>query len=283
MSIAAHISAADIANEIRMLRQNHKKVIFVVEGKGDSKVLRIGFKVPIECLVICHGKKNVKTVCGSVRDQGCIFMIDKDFGDQEPDDELLIETDLHSIESYLICSDSVKAVAIQKLDRLDSDDELSSALNEITALAATLSEWKWALNQLGFGTIDETTVGRIITKSATYESGSLEKRIRQLNHDIKEEHIAEAKKLIAGLNWTRLSHENICPKIWGATFAQLSQKKFGRQRGNSATFEHVIELLVCCASPECFRETKWFARLVTLHKILVGGGFLSSSSLLDAA
>lgn len=283
MSIAHYITATDVANEIRLLRQNHSKILFVVEGKTDSKVLRIAFNVPIECLVISHGKDNVREVCASLPDQGCIFMIDKDFGEKEPAEENLLETDLHSIESYLISSRSIRAVTIQKFDRLTTDAEITGALEEVTQISSTLSLWKWALNGMGFGTVDESTVPRLVSKSGEYEGGSLETRVRQLNHNIKVEHTDEVKRAIASCPWAENSHENICPKIWIATFARLSQQKFGTQRGNTATFEHVFDLVICCTNRECFDGSDWFRHLKSLYDRLLPLRWESASTVLDAA
>ncbi len=105
-----HLTAYDIANEIRMARQQFRGTFVIIEGKTDSRLYRRLFDEVACRLIPAHGKENAVQsleILDSDNVAGVLAIVDADFwrldGFEHPSDNLFV-TDTHDLETMMLAS-----------------------------------------------------------------------------------------------------------------------------------------------------------------------------------
>jgi hypothetical protein len=111
--------AAAIANEIRLLRQQHKGAFLIVEGR-DDRLFAEKFARRPECrITVAEGKDNVMEVIRILDNdgfKGALGMVDADHDRLRGKDatgENVIVPETHSLEALLIASGALDAVLVE--------------------------------------------------------------------------------------------------------------------------------------------------------------------------
>jgi hypothetical protein len=114
--VIAALTAADIANAIRMLRTQYAGAVLIVEGGSDARVYG-RFCHSHECRVIpAFGRENAETVLTTLEGEGIegiVAILDKDFsgiiGPRHPSENIVL-TDVHDVEGLLLASSALERV-----------------------------------------------------------------------------------------------------------------------------------------------------------------------------
>jgi len=104
------ITPHTVANEVRMMRTQHKGALVIVEGPSDKSAYRNLLDQDTCRIVIAHGRENATTALQILEHQGVdgiLTIVDADFmhieGASSPADNLLV-TDLHDLECMMVAS-----------------------------------------------------------------------------------------------------------------------------------------------------------------------------------
>lgn len=148
-----HISPHAVANEVRMLRTQHKGSLLIVEGASDKRAFRDLTDKTACQIVISHGKENALAAMQMLESgecKGVLAILDADFS--RPDNTWLssqniLLTDLHDIECMMIASPAfIKVVReFADPDRVeDFEKAVGCELAELLAKNATpLGYLRW--------------------------------------------------------------------------------------------------------------------------------------------
>ena len=132
-----HLTAADIANEVRMTRSLHRGVFVIVEGDTDARVYG-RFIDSDHCRIIpANGKDNaIESLAILDRDhfRGVFAIVDSDFwqldGIAPPADNVFV-TDTHDLETMIVRSDALDAM-LAEFARPVKADTVRKLLLDIT-------------------------------------------------------------------------------------------------------------------------------------------------------
>ncbi|AGI48021.1 hypothetical protein TALC_01029 [Thermoplasmatales archaeon BRNA1] len=137
------LSASDVANEISMLRGSFKGTFLIVEGVTDCRLYQKFVEDGVN-IIIAHSKDNVRrsvAECQKRGDRRIVGIVDKDIDGmlgkkrQPP----VFETDLHDMESMIMCSRALDDVLAEYGNREDVEafEKAHGSIRDAVARAAS--------------------------------------------------------------------------------------------------------------------------------------------------
>jgi hypothetical protein len=113
------ISAHTVANEVRLMRTDHKGTIIIVEGPDDKKAFYILLDQKSCRIVIAYGRENAIqaiTILENNNIKGVVAIIDSDFAqivNTFPTSNSIFLTDKHDLESMMIASPAFAKLLVE--------------------------------------------------------------------------------------------------------------------------------------------------------------------------
>lgn len=168
-SITSHITPRVLLAEIRLQRQKHKGVFFLMEGGTDSRRFEKFLDRAIVFTVVCHGKTNVLGTVDLVQQQGqtdVLGFVDADFDrliGVSTEMEDIIHSSTHDFDVDVCCTAVVdrylNEMALE--DRLQAEGGSAIVLTKIMEALRPLSALRFAnsKHQLGYR-LDEVDLER---------------------------------------------------------------------------------------------------------------------------
>jgi hypothetical protein len=105
-----HVRPEIVANELRMMRTQHKGTLVIVEGPSDKSAFLSLLSKEACRIVIAHGKENALEVLKTLESEGfpgILAIVDADFSHLEgstPSSANALRTDLHDLECMMAAS-----------------------------------------------------------------------------------------------------------------------------------------------------------------------------------
>lgn len=169
------VSAHTVANEVRMMRTQHKGALLVVEGPLDGRVYRRLVHQAACQIVVAHGKDNA---CGAIEIlddagfKGVLAIVDADFDrleERQPCSKNALLTDYHDLECMMMVSPAFAKVLAEyaNASRLDAferraDSTVATILAK-NAMAIGYLRW-FSLRQSLDLTFENLSYGKFTTR-----------------------------------------------------------------------------------------------------------------------
>ena len=118
-SVRGEISGETLANEIRLVRANHKGSFLLVEGEADASLFKKFINESDCAITVCAGKENALKAIKILAEagfEGALGILDKDFFDIVGHPEFqgaVLFTDHNDVEVMILCSEALKNVLLE--------------------------------------------------------------------------------------------------------------------------------------------------------------------------